>query len=175
MEKELRFQIEQLVPLTDEEFTKVISYFKIRKFKKDQYLIQAGDLAPNEYFITSGLLKSSFTDETGKEHIFQFAMEQWWISDPQAFEHNQQATLDVTCLEELCADLKKMESFFRKKAQSGYIASQRRIIAMMSLNAKQRYDLFLEICPTLPSRISKTMIASYLGITRETLSRLASS
>jgi len=185
MEKELRRQIEQLVPLTDEEFQHVLSHFSTRRFKKNQYLIQAGDLAPNDFFVAKGLLKSSFSDESGKEHIVQFAMEQWWISDPQAFNLNQKATLDVYSLEDtvtfyiiqekrekLCSDMHKMEYFFRKKAQAGYIALQRRIISLMSQTAKERYEQFLLLYPALLPRVPKSLIASYLGITRETLSRL---
>jgi len=186
MKNALRQQIEDLVFLTDEEFEYVLSHFSSRKFKKNQYLIQAGDFAPNDYFVAKGLLKSSYSDESGKEHIVQFAMEQWWISDPEAFLLSQKATLDVICLEDaltyyivqqnrekLCAEMQKMEYFFRKKAQSGYVALQRRIISLMSQTAKQRYDQFLLLYPLLIPRVPRSLIASYLGITRETLSRLA--
>jgi CRP-like cAMP-binding protein len=186
MEQALRQQIEQIVKLTDEEFSYVLSHFAARKFKKNQYLIQAGDAAPNDYFVTRGLLKSSFTDEQGKEHIMQFAMEDWWISDPQAYHNSLKATLNVSCLEDtdtyyisldnrekICADLRKMEYFFRKKTQTGYIALQRRILSLMSQSAKERYDQFLQLYPQLLQRVPKTLIASYLGISRETLSRLA--
>jgi len=115
-------------------------------------------------------------------------MEDWWISDPQAYHNALTATLNIDCLEDttlyqislenrerLCAESRKMEYFFRKKTQSGYIALQKRIQSLMDLNAGQRYDLFLQSYPQLSQRLPKTMIASYLGISRETLSRLSGS
>jgi CRP-like cAMP-binding protein len=186
MENVLRRQIEQITVLTDDEFKYALSHFTARKFKKHQYVIQAGDFAPNDYFVVEGLLKSSYTNHEGKEHIMQFAMEDWWISDPQAYHNNLKATLNVDCLEDtqtyyisldnrekLCADMRKMEYFFRKKTQAGYIALQRRILSLMSQNAKERYDQFLLLYPQLLQRVPKALIASYLGISRETLSRLS--
>lgn len=71
----LRQHIEEIVPLTDDEFDFVLSHFVYRKFKKHQYLIQAGDVAKNDYFVLKGLLKASHTNSQGKTHIVQFAME----------------------------------------------------------------------------------------------------
>jgi CRP-like cAMP-binding protein len=185
VEEILRQQIEQIVPLTDDEFTQILTYFGERKFKKNQYLIQAGDYAPNDFFVTKGLLKSSFTDEHGKEHILQFAMENWWMSDPQAYHNSLKASLNVSCLEDthtyfisldnrekLCADWQKMEHFFRKKTQAGYVALQRRILSLMSQTAAERYTQFVQLYPQLLQRVPKALIASYLGVSRETLSRL---
>jgi len=183
----LRRHIEQIITLTDGEFDYVLSHFKHRKFKKYQYLIQEGDQVPNDFFILNGLLKASRTDEQGKEFIVQFAVEDWWISDPQAYHNQTIATLNVVCLEDcetlslslqnrekLCAELHKMEHFFRKKTTAGYVALQRRILSLISTNAKQRYELFVQQYPKLVQRVPKTLIASYLGVTRETLSRLDS-
>jgi CRP-like cAMP-binding protein len=75
--------------------------------------------------------------------------------------------------EKLCADLKKMEYFFMKKTTAGYIALQRRILSLMSQKADERYTQFLHLYPTLLQRLPKALIASYLGISRETLSRIA--
>lgn len=186
MEHLLRQQIEQIVALTDDEFAYVLSHFTARRYKKHQYIIQEGELAPYDHFVAKGLVKSAYTDEQGKEHMMAFAMEQWWVSDPQAYYSHQKATLNVSCLEDtetfcisaenkdkICADLQKMEYFFRKKAQAGYVALQRRILSLLSKNAQERYSQFLALYPKLSQRISKGLIAAYLGISRETLSRLA--
>jgi len=188
MEASLRKQIEKIVEMTDDEFAFVLTHFTSRSFKKHQYVLQAGNLAPNDHFVTKGLLRSFYLNEFGKIHILQFAMEDWWISDPQAYHNALTATLNIDCLEDttlyqislenrerLCAESRKMEYFFRKKTQSGYIALQKRIQSLMDLNAGQRYDLFLQSYPQLSQRLPKTMIASYLGISRETLSRLSGS
>ena len=185
MEETLRKQIEKLVKLTDDEFQFVLSHFSAKAFKKHQYVLQAGNPAPNDHFVIKGLLKSFYLDETGKSHILQFAMEDWWISDPQAYHNHVAATLNIDCLEDtqvyvisldnrekLCADSRKMEYFFRKKTQAGYIALQKRIQSLMSQSAKERYEQFLQMYPQLSQRLPKTLIASYLGISRETLSRI---
>jgi CRP-like cAMP-binding protein len=185
MEEVLRRQIEKIVKLTDDEFSLALTYFTTRSYKKHQYIVQAYHPAPNDHFVVSGLLKSSYTDDAGKVHILQFAMEDWWISDPQAYHNRLNATLNIDCLEDtqtffisidnrekLCADLQKMEYFFMKKTTAGYIALQRRILSLMSQKAEDRYLEFTRLYPNLIDRVPKAMIASYLGITRETLSRI---
>jgi CRP-like cAMP-binding protein len=186
MEEILRKQIEKIVELTDEEFRFVLSHFTARTFRKHQYVVQAGDPAPNDHFVVKGLLKSFYVDDMGKTHILQFAMEDWWISDPQAYHNRVTATLNIDCLEDtqilfisidnrekLCADLKKMEYFFLKKTTAGYIALQKRILSLMSQKAEDRFAQFLYLYPTLLQRVPKALIASYLGISRETLSRVS--
>jgi len=185
MEEILRRQIEKIVPLTDDEFRFVLGHFTARSYKKHQYLVQAGDPAPNDHFVVRGLLKSFYVDNTGKTHILQFAMEDWWISDPEAYHNKLSATLHIDCLEDtqvyyisvdnrekLCTELQKMEYFFMKKTTAGYIALQKRILSLMSQNAEERYAQFVQLYPLLLQRLPKSLIASYLGISRETLSRL---
>ena len=185
MEKLLRQQIERIVQLSDVEFEFVLSHFSYREYRKHQYVVQAGDAAPNDHFVVKGLLKSFYIDDAGKNHILQFAMEDWWISDPQAYHNRTSATLNIDCLEDtqvfyitidkreqLCAAMQKMEYFFMKKTTAGYIALQRRILSLMSQTAEERYRQFTQLYPMLPGRLPKTLIASYLGISRETLSRL---
>lgn len=181
----LRQHIAEIIKLTDGEFEYVLSHFTYRKFLKNQYVIQAGDYVKYDYFVLSGLLKSWHIDDNGKSHIVLFAMENWWISDPEAFHNQTKATLNVDCLEDsetlyialenrekLCAEMRKMEYFFRRKTTSGYVASQRRILSLISFNAKERYEYLIQQYPDLIQRVPKSLIASYLGITRETLSRL---
>lgn len=186
MSKKLRQQIEQIVSLTDDEFKLVLSYFTEKNFKKHQFLIHEGDYVQYDYFVVKGLLKSSHTNPEGKEHIIQFAMEDWWITDPQAYHNQTKATLTVDCLEDatvlalslenrekLCTELRKMEYFFLKKTTAGYIALQKRILCFISSTATERYTNLLAQYPGLIQRVPKSMVASYLGVSRETLSRLA--
>jgi Cyclic nucleotide-binding domain. len=186
MSIELRQQIEKIVPLTNDEFGLVLSHFKEKNFKKHQIIIHEGDYVQYDFYVVKGLMKSSHTNPEGKEHIIQFALEDWWITDPQAFHNNTKATLNVDCLEDtkalvislenrekLCKDLQKMEYFFLKKTTAGYIALQKRILCLISSTATERYYNLLAQYPGLIQRIPKSMVASYLGVSRETLSRLA--
>ena len=187
MSTTLRRHFEKITPLTDQEFDYILSHFTSKKLKKHQYLLQAGDLIQNDHFVTKGLLKATHTDHDGKEHIMQFAMEDWWITDFQAYFTQTVATLNIDCVEDtevlclsltnrekICADMHKIEHFFRKKSNMGYIALQRRILSLLNSNAKQRYEELLAQYPALFQRVPKTLIASYLGVSRETLSRFSS-
>jgi len=186
MSIELRQQIEKTVPLTNEEFELVLSYFKEKHFKKHQIVIHEGDHVPYNFYIVKGLMKSSYINPEGKEYILQFALEDWWITDPEAFHNQTKATLNIDCLEDttafalslenkerLCKELKKMESFFSKKTTEDYIGLQKRILCLISSTAAERYHNLLKEYPGLIQRIPKSMVASYLGVSRETLSRLA--
>lgn len=187
MSEILRQQIEKITPLTDKEFDYILSHFTTKKLKKHQFLIQKSDFVQNDYFVIKGLLKAYYVNEEGKEHIMQFAMEDWWITDYQAYFNETKASLNIDCIEatevlclslynreKLCADMHKIEHFFRKKSNSGYVALQRRILSLLNSNAKERYEQLLQQYPTLFQRVPKTLIASYLGVSRETLSRLSS-
>ena len=114
-------------------------------------------------------------------------MEDWWESDFQAFYNGTKATMSLQCIEDttmlcltldgyksLCSGLQKMESFLLIKANAGHIAAQQRILSFLTSNAKERYEKLLKRYPSLFQRVPKTQLASYLGVSRETLSRLSS-
>lgn len=184
MEEKLREHIQKRVPLTDDEFAFVLAHFTLKKYKKHQFLIQEGELVSYSYFVVTGLLRLVYTDELGKQHIVSFAMEDWWETDFQAYFTQTRATMSVDCLEDtvvfclslenyhkLCAGLQKFERFFLQLTISGSIAAQRRILSLLTSQAKERYEQLLKLYPTLIQRVPKTLLASYLGVSRETLSR----
>ncbi|PWG78748.1 Crp/Fnr family transcriptional regulator [Pararcticibacter amylolyticus] len=187
MSKELREHIEAITRLTDDEFEYIISHFTVKKLKKHRFLVQADEPVTNDFWVRKGLLIAYYSNDQGKEHIMQFAMEDWWITDYQAYFNQSKATLNVVCLEDtevlclslhnrekICRELHKIEHFFRRKSNAGYIALQKRILTFLDSSAKERYEQFLMQYPSLLQRIPKTLIASYLGVSRETLSRLSS-
>ncbi|WP_306354130.1 Crp/Fnr family transcriptional regulator [Flavobacterium sp. '19STA2R22 D10 B1'] len=187
MQQKLREHIEKIVPLTDDEFDFILSHFSTRAYKKREFIIQKGKNVSYSYFVISGLLKLVHNDESGKEHIVAFAMEDWWESDFLAYHTQTKATMSLQCLEDtevycitledykkLCAGLQKMEHFFLIKANGGHIASQQRILSFLTSNAKERYEQLLKRYPSLFQRVPKTLLAAYLGVSRETLSRLSS-
>ena len=95
MSEILRQQIEKITPLTDKEFDYILSHFTTKKLKKHQFLIQESDLVQNDYFVIKGLLKAYYVNEEGKEHIMQFAMEDWWVTDYQAYFNETKAYNNV--------------------------------------------------------------------------------
>jgi len=187
MSELLRRHIEAITPLTDNEFAHVLSHFSKKTYKKHQFLVQEGESVVNDFFVLSGLLKAGYTNpEDGKEHILQFAWEDWWITDYQAYFNQTQAKLTIDCIDEvevlclslhnrdkICSDLHKIEHFFRRKSNAGYVALQKRILSLLNSSAKERYEELFASYPQLFQRVPKTLIAAYLGVSRETLSRLS--
>jgi len=185
MSQILRHHIEKISPLSDAEFDYISAHFVSKKFKKHQFVVQEGQVVDHDFFVLSGCLKSYSTDEHGKEHIIQFGMQDWWITDYQAYYNESTANVNIDCIEDsellclsyrnrekLCAEIHKIEHFFRKKTNKRNVALQQRILSLLSNNAKQRYDALLEQYPLLFQKVPKQLIASYLGVSRETLSRL---
>lgn len=149
--------------------------------------MQEGELADREFWVQKGCVKSYFFDEDGKEHILQFAMENWWATDYAAFLNQEKARFSIDCLEDcellyityenrekLTLEMHKMERFWAKKSKAGYAALQNRVLSLLRDSAKDRYEMLLEQYPQLFQRVPKKLIAAYLGVSRETLSRLYS-
>ncbi len=161
------------------------SMLQPRKLRKRQYLLQAGDVARYENFVTKGLLRSYTVDKTGQEHIAMFATEGWWISDLYSFLSGTPATQNIDALEDsdvlsiekpdlerLYIEVPKFERLMRVLLQNAFVANQQRVLASISQTAEERYLAFTKKYPSLGQRIPLVQIASYLGITPETVSRI---
>lgn len=181
----LRRHIEAIVALTDEEFETVCRYFSLMAVKKKTYIIQAGQRVMAEFIVVKGCLKTTAYDDAGKEYIIQFAQEAWWVSDYPAYAQQGVSEMDVQAVEDsfvlalsaahrqqMCEKVPAMHIFFEKKAFSGYIAAQKRVLSLLRNSAKEKYELLLEQYPELFQRLPQKTIAQYLGVSRETLSRL---
>jgi CRP-like cAMP-binding protein len=171
MNEILRQHIEQITPITDEEFAYISTFFTYKKLRKHQFLVEAGNEVNSEYFVLSGCLKAYHLDNDAKEYILQFAMQNWWVTDYQAFFNQSKATIFIDCIESsevlgitlhnkerLCAEMHKIEHFFRKKSNSGYVALQRRILSLLNTTAKERYEQLLQFYPQLFQKVPKTTL-----------------
>lgn len=179
--------IAQYTPLTNEEQSILASKFKIRKYLKGQFVVQNGDTCKYESYVLSGSLKTFYIDNEGLEHIVMFAIENWWTGDLGSFITQTPADYNVQCLEnsvlaqvhyedlqQLYAQIPKLERFFRIIIQKAFVSAQKRVINNLSLPAKERYLQFREQHPQIEQRVPQYMIASYLGITKEFLSKIRS-
>jgi CRP-like cAMP-binding protein len=184
----LKDHIAKTTSLTDEQFDYVFSHFRSLSFKKGQTIIISGDKVDCEYFVVSGCLKAFFINDEIKMYILQFAMPTWWTSDYNALYNQTTATINIDCItdaevlclsnndrEKLCKEFHQVEHFFRWRTNKGYIASQKRLLSFMNNNVKVRYEELLALYPQLYNLVPKHLIAAYLGVSRETLSRLYAS
>ncbi|WP_417887986.1 Crp/Fnr family transcriptional regulator [Zunongwangia sp.] len=177
--------VSKIITLTPEEKEEFVSILQEIKLSKKEKLITEGDNVDYNYFVVKGCLKASYTDDSENEHILQFAMEDWWISDYESFFNHVPARLTVECLEdctllaihkdaqnELLKRIPKFERFFRIKITNAFISLRARVLSSLSKNTKERYLEFYEKYPQLEHRIANYHIANFLGIKPESLSRI---
>lgn len=181
----LREHVSRLVPLTDDEFPVCTSLMIPKRVRKGAYIAQEGEVSKYLAFVTNGCLRSYGIDKKGNEHVVQFALAGWWITDMYSFLSGQPGEyfidalgdsdvllIDSGAYEKLCTTVPKFERYFRILLQNNYVASHRRVLASISLSAEERYLQMLEIYPTIVQCVAQRHIASYLGITPEALSRI---
>ncbi len=186
MELEALFKyISKYIELTERDISILSDKVKIRNYLKGQYIVQQGDICKCESFIISGSAKTFLIDTEGNEHLVMFAIENWWTADLGSFINQEPADYNVQCLEKtivaqfsytalesLYTQIPNLERFFRIIIQKAFVASQKRIIRNLSLTAKERYLFFREQYPDIEQRVPQYLIASYLGITKQFLSRI---
>lgn len=178
-------KINEVVRFTEEETKVFQSYLTPKKIRKKQYLLQEGDVCKFIAFVEKGALRSYSIDEKGNEHIIQFALEGWTISDLFSFLTAEPAVYTIDALEdselilishssyeELLERFPKYEKYMRLQLTNAYIAMQRRLTSIISLPLEERYQNLLALYPQIVQRVPQHMIASYMGLTPETLSRV---
>ncbi|MCF8454218.1 MAG: Crp/Fnr family transcriptional regulator [Pedobacter sp.] len=178
-------KVEDKIKLSDIEKDICKSLFSPKKLRKRQYILQHDDICKNLVFVEKGILRSYSVDSKGNEHILQFAPEGWWISDVYSFLTGEAAVYNIEAIEdselllisrssldELYERVPKFERYFRLLSQANMVATHRRLTASLSDSADEKYLRLLSSYPNIVARVPQHMIASYLGITPETLSRV---
>lgn len=173
------------ITLTPEEESQFLIRIQQRKYLKRQYVVQQGDICKYLSFVQSGCLRTFHIDKDGQEHIIRFALENWWTADLGSFITQTPADCNVQCLEnteviqfsnenlqQLYSEIPKLERLFRIIFQNAFTASEKRVIRNFSLSAKECYLIFQEQYPQIEQRVPQYMVASYLGITKEFLSKI---
>ncbi len=185
MFNEFLLYIRQKVSVSDEQFAGLMATASEKMVKKGSLLLQQGDVCSSTFFVASGLLRSYTIDKSGKEHIIQFAPEDWWISDRNSFYFQQPSMFFIDAAED--SKVVYLNHDFFEKAETrlpGFTTfnsmalhnsirfMQRRVNLLLAATAEERYLDFITLYPNLTLRVPQWMIASYLGITPESLSRV---
>jgi CRP-like cAMP-binding protein len=173
------------VQLTEEELELLRSYSAVKKLRRRQYLLQEGEVNRYQAFITKGCLRQYRIGDNGEEHNMRFGIENWWMSDRESYTTNTPSKSFIDALEdsqvllwskenweELLVKIPKMKEFQEKLLARSFNAKENRIHVSISYTAEQKYLNFIESFPEIYNRVPLQMIASYLGISRETLSRI---
>jgi CRP-like cAMP-binding protein len=178
-------QIKKSISLSSAAEAYLLSISKQQVIPKGETLLREGHTVQKIYFVMDGCLRSFCTDKNGKEHTLQFAIKNWWISDYIAIHNNEPATLTVESLTEstvIAFNAKELinlptlfpefEPYQRHNLERHVVSLHKRILNQLQLTAAERYDLFVEQYPNIEQITRNYHIASYLGITQESLSRI---
>ena len=175
----------KILPLGDKERVIVEEFFKERRVRRRQFILQEGEISKHNTFVVEGCFKMYFVDDNGKEHNLQFAIENWWIGDISSFHSEEPSKLYIEAIEnsiilqikkedllKLFVDYPIFNRIFRVLAENAMVGLQQRTIQNISSTAEERYLDFQKRYPQFFNRISNVQIASYLGVTPEFLSAI---
>ncbi|TSJ41046.1 Crp/Fnr family transcriptional regulator [Mucilaginibacter corticis] len=173
--------------LSIEEINAVRAVSTERKIKKRQYLLHEGGVCHYNCFIVKGCLRLYAVGDDGSEHILRFAAENWWMSDRESYNSGNPSKYNIDALEDcqvilidkpdftrLLEAIPNLKKFIEGLLARSYDAIQNRVMGVISYTAEERYQNFITRFPNIFYRVPLHMIASYLGVSRETLSRIRS-
>jgi len=177
--------INEKVALSDQDIALMSNFFVPKKLRKRQYLLQEGDVCKSIAFVSKGLLRTYNVDEKGDEHMSVFGWEGWWISDFNSFLTGVPAVFNIDAIEDsellllsrenyeaITLAIPIMDRYFRILYQNSIITKERRLMSSVTDTAEEKYLRLSNSNPEIIERIPQNLIASYLGIAPETLSRI---
>lgn len=185
MKENLRRYFSSKINLSEDEMAMILDAFHEKKLRKRQYLLQEGSVSKQIAFVTKGCLRLYRVDEKEVEHIVQFAFEDWWMSDRESYvtgmpsnyhidaiEDSEVLLCDINTFNQLGKSVQALGELMQSLQSKNFVSVQRRINAALSYTAEQKYQELLTYQLEIIQRVPLNMVASYLGITRETLSRI---
>lgn len=177
--------IQEKVELTDHDRERIKTFFRSKKLRKRQYVLQEGEVCKHLSFVSRGMVRSYTVDEKGNEHINLFGWEGWWISDFESFIFGNEAVLNIDAIEDtellllykenydtMLSEIPILERYFRMLYQNSLATKDRRLISSNTYTAEEKYLQFVKTYPLVSKRIPQNSIASYLGLSPETISRV---
>jgi CRP-like cAMP-binding protein len=181
----LFYHIQEKVSLTNEDKEKIKTFFVAKRLRKRQYLLQEGEICKHLTFVAKGLLRTYNVDPRGDEHMSIFGWEGWWLSDFNSFLSGVPAVFNIDAIENsdlllisksdyeaLTVTVPVMDRYFRILYQNSLVTKERRLMSTITHSAEERYLQLAESNPQIIERIPQNLIASYLGLAPETISRI---
>jgi len=173
------------ITLTPDERALIQRFLSVKKIRRKQYLLQEGDVCKVIAFVEKGALRSYTVDSEGREHIVQFALEGWFIADLYSFLTGEASTHNIEAIDdselvlinqsaykELLQQSICYQTYMLELITGAYVALQKRLTSTVSLSPEERYQDLIALYPDIVQRVPQHMIASYMGLTPETLSRI---
>lgn len=173
------------IAITDEQLDWITSLCTTKTLRKNQYLLQEGDVWKHYAFVSKGCLRTYSAGLKGTEHIIGLYIENWWAGDYESLITAKPSRYNIDCIEpsevvlftkqnfeRICKEIPVFYELAKSNLNRSLVASQNRIMASLSYTAEQQYAYFAACYPQLVNRVPQNMIASYLGIAKETLSRM---
>lgn len=180
-----RKYLEDKISLTEQNFKLIESVSTIKKLRKRQYLLQEGDVCRFNAFVCKGFLRYYYVDDKGQEHILQFAPENYWTGDRESLDAEVPSKYNIDAIEDseillikkndfemLFKTIPAFNDFVNKTIKKNVLVLQERIHVSITHTAEEKYTNFITKYPSITNRVPQHMIASYLGISAETLSRV---
>nr|WP_315224769.1 Crp/Fnr family transcriptional regulator [uncultured Flavobacterium sp.] len=178
--------ITQYVTISEETFNlEIKNYFIKKRLRKKEYLLEEGEVCKNFSFIVKGAMRKYYVDEKGIEHVVNLYVENWWAGDRESFVKLTPSVYNVVAWEDcelflisrdntlkLLKECAVFNEFILKLDEQNTISTQKRITSSLSLTAEKSYEDFINNYPHFVQRFPQHIIASYLGITKDTLSRV---
>ena len=182
MDQLILSNVSRFISLSEEEEKRFIRSFETQHVPKRTKIVEQDSPCQNFYFVASGSLRAYHLNSDGKECTLMFAIEDWWITDMDAFINSKAASLTLETLEDshlysislntlndLLASKPQLEKYFRILFQRAYVREQRRALDSISLPVEERFASFTKKYPNIIKKVTQKQIASYLGVTPEFL------
>ncbi|MES2061140.1 MAG: Crp/Fnr family transcriptional regulator [Bacteroidota bacterium] len=177
--------IKEKVKLSEEDLELIRSVAVEKIVRRKQFLLQQGEVCRYKIFICKGLLRTYRTREDGSEHVMMFSPETWWATDPESLNNQTPSLYYIDALEDsevllwtkndfamLCSKIPELKSYSEKLISTNLNIGRQRIFSALSSTAEEKYDEFVASYPNIFARIPLHMVASYLGVSLKTLSRI---
>ncbi|WP_308993460.1 Crp/Fnr family transcriptional regulator [Mariniflexile litorale] len=179
--------INDKVSMSEDDLNEILSYAILKKMRRRQFLLQEGDVWRYNAFVCSGFLRKYSVDDKGTEHIMSFSPENYWTGDRESLVNDTPSKFNIEALENaeillfkkedfemLCTKIPVFNNMINNILHRSFISSQSRIHSSISLTSEEKYNNFVLKFPSIVNRVPQHMIASYIGISPETLSRIRS-